>query len=692
MKLRFRPLWIAVASATSFTGIAGSAPLNEARITHIIRDVKTLDPKKSPRQSTLGEKLRSEQAVRTGASSRAELVFNDNTLTRIGANSHFSFTQGTRNLALDRGVILLQVPKGAGGAQIHTAAVTAGVTGTTILIEAGPGYTKLIVIEGKAYLTARGDKRQRKVIVKAGQELILPNKADKVPPPVEVNLAVLVKTSTLITGQWKAPLHDELIRQSIASQEKRDPIPTNLAIIGPGTRMVFIKDAPFPDQRVASGANPPRQVPPQPPQPPRNPKLGTPTTIAGNYNIQTNTAIQTDPSITTGGVTAEGKNYQNNPLLDGAATPTAYVFGKSTRANPDFDRLFERLNKPAVFRFENLRISGGPSIDTTDGPDELVLASLGSITSPGTPVQTPNGVDLSALKSLTLAALGPISLNYDIALNGGATDLWLTNQGSGADIIFNSEAVLASLRIDTDGNLDMDSFATLGGTGKAGTAELHSGNGTVTITSTIKVSSGSSARQSTRGGTVKVTSGKTTGIAIQSTADINALLASAAPGPGGKIIFTSSGGDILTTGGSLNATRGSVEIRNHGSDGLVHLSGTTLAADVVKVGALGKNGVLRIGGGVISADTTLQLYAGGSNGTVDFVDDVTLSGASIKTIAGKTVNISNGKVVTVNGPAARVFTDNPNYTGSGGNGSRTGTFGGSGASTSPFNHPDKPKF
>ena len=54
----------------------------------------------------------------------------------------------------------------------------------------------------------------------------------------------------------------------------------------------------------------------------------------------------------------------------------------------------------------------------------------------------------------------------------------------------------------------------------------------------------------------------------------------------------------------------------------------------------------------------------------------------MKTIAGDAVTIFNGKVVTVNGPApANVFTNNPNYTGWGGNGSTTGQ----GATTQPLN-------
>jgi hypothetical protein len=53
--------------------------------------------------------------------------------------------------------------------------------------------------------------------------------------------------------------------------------------------------------------------------------------------------------------------------------------------------------------------------------------------------------------------------------------------------------------------------------------------------------------------------------------------------------------------------------------------------------------------------------------------------------AADAVTIFNGKLVTISGPsAANVFTNRPNYSGSGGDGSTTGAFGGKGATTQPL--------
>jgi len=147
------------------------------------------------------------------------------------------------------------------------------------------------------------------------------------------------------------------------------------------------------------------------------------------------------------------------------------------------------------------------------------------------------------------------------------------------------------------------------------------------------------------------------------------------------------------------ADRGTIDIRHAGDSGQNVLGGPgegdgiDAHADVIKVAALGNNGVLTIGNGMLSADTTLKLYSLGNKGTINFVADVTLGGASTKIIAGNTINIFNGVVVAVGGShPASIFTNNANYSGSGGNGSRTGTFGGKAGANNPLPFSQAPSF
>jgi hypothetical protein len=121
-------------------------------------------------------------------------------------------------------------------------------------------------------------------------------------------------------------------------------------------------------------------------------------------------------------------------------------------------------------------------------------------------------------------------------------------------------------------------------------------------------------------------------------------------------------------------------------NGTITFKNASAHADVLKAGVFGANGTLNIGGGTLSADSTLKLYAPGSNGQLNFTSNVTLGGNSIKSLAANSVTIFNDVVVTIGGSQpADVYTGftgeipNANYTGFGGNGSTTGTFGGAGA-------------
>ncbi|HEY1582303.1 MAG TPA: hypothetical protein VGF73_04290, partial [Chthoniobacterales bacterium] len=111
----------------------------------------------------------------------------------------------------------------------------------------------------------------------------------------------------------------------------------------------------------------------------------------------------------------------------------------------------------------------------------------------------------------------------------------------------------------------------------------------------------------------------------------------------------------------------------------ITFNNTAINADILKSGVFGGNGTLTVDGGRLSGSAELKLYAPGSNGKVNFISNLTLDSESSVIIAANAVTISNGVVVTITGDDgvnASVFTNVPNYTGSGGNGNTTGTFAG----------------
>jgi len=284
--------------------------------------------------------------------------------------------------------------------------------------------------------------------------------------------------------------------------------------------------------------------------------------------------------------------------------------------------------------------------------------------------------------------ISPLIIN-GINLSGGVGDLGLLQEGGDGGFLLAGRVtspildgiVVKAPILATTG---VNSLAVTHG-GVGGTVQLVSEK-EIVVNSLIQVSDKFNGQKSRAGGNIRLGS-RSSGLAIKvsNSAEILSLLANQAPGAGGTITFAAPNGSIEVSDSTVQADRGTVAMTSVAANGTITLQNSTISADVVKVGAFGANGELRIGGGTITADTALKLYAGGTDGTIRFTDHVNLQGASVKTIAGRTVTIDSGKIVTIGGSApAKVFTDVPNYTGSGGNGSTTGKFGGQGATTRPF--------
>src|SRR6266576_1219025 len=221
--------------------IAG--PLTSAEVTKIINRVTVIEPAKGDHPAVLREVIKDDLGLQTGARSRSELLFQENTLTRIGAETFFSFKTGTRDMTLEKGSMLLQVPKGLGGATIHTAAVTAAITGTTIMMEYRPGqYLKVLVLEGSLRLSRNGSFGNS-LVLHPGKMVIMRPDAKKIPDPIDIDLAEIVRTSSLVNFPGSNLLPSmPLIQAAISDQAKEVAkgtlVPTNL-VMGHGTKVVL---------------------------------------------------------------------------------------------------------------------------------------------------------------------------------------------------------------------------------------------------------------------------------------------------------------------------------------------------------------------------------------------------------------------------------------------------------------------
>ena len=189
--------------------------LKEAQVTQVIQDVRLLPSNASPRPATVNDNVRQGTAVQTGVQSRSELTFKDQTITRLGEKTIFSVGEGARTIELGSGQFLLYVPKHSGGAKVKMGAVTAAITGTTVLGNVNPnGTTSFTVLEGSACI--RLDSVGQSLLVHAGQKLTFNPIANRLEDPVDVDLNQEL-TSPLIKDFKRLP-SAPLIEQEIQRQ------------------------------------------------------------------------------------------------------------------------------------------------------------------------------------------------------------------------------------------------------------------------------------------------------------------------------------------------------------------------------------------------------------------------------------------------------------------------------------------
>src|SRR2546430_14447314 len=241
LKTRFALVAVALYSGI-FVDQSIASPLTSAEVTKIINRVSVIEPAKGDRPTALRDVIKDDRGLQTGVRSLSELLFQDDTLTRLGAETFFSFKTGTRDLTLERGSMLLQVPKGLGGAKIHTAAVTAAITGTTIMMEYSPGqYLKVLVLEGSLRLSRNGSGDS--LVLPPGKMVIMRPDAKKIPDPIDVDLAQIVRTSILVNFPGSdilpsMPLIQAAINDQARELAKGTLVPTNL-VMGHGTNLVL---------------------------------------------------------------------------------------------------------------------------------------------------------------------------------------------------------------------------------------------------------------------------------------------------------------------------------------------------------------------------------------------------------------------------------------------------------------------
>ncbi len=197
-----------------------AAPALEGEFSQVINQVDVVTrATKAVKPAKVRDSVRSPDWVRTGPKARAELVAPDQTITRIGANSLFSFEPDGRTLRLEQGSLLFHSPPGRGGGTVRTGGAVAAVLGTTLIVSAtADGGFKTLVLEGRGKVTLpSGQSRQ----LQAGQLIFVLGGTGLFGPLLDINLGKLVEGSALIKSFDRKLPSLEKIEREIQRQERR---------------------------------------------------------------------------------------------------------------------------------------------------------------------------------------------------------------------------------------------------------------------------------------------------------------------------------------------------------------------------------------------------------------------------------------------------------------------------------------
>jgi len=205
-----------------------AAESKQARVTEVIHDVRLLAAQNAARPAAVNDTVREGTAVRTGTESRAELTFTDQTLTRLGANTVFSFGAGVRTYDLGSGAVLMSAPKSAGTVRITTAVATCAVSGFTAILERHSNtWNKVLVLEGDGDVWLRrnpNDKRH----MHSRQILVFRPNATVLPQPLEFNICNLIGGQGLLINGFAHKLPSWPLLVTECEKQRSQPPTTKL--------------------------------------------------------------------------------------------------------------------------------------------------------------------------------------------------------------------------------------------------------------------------------------------------------------------------------------------------------------------------------------------------------------------------------------------------------------------------------
>jgi hypothetical protein len=194
---RFIPLFFLFSFGGSF-GFAATE-FKDAEIT-TLKNIVEHDAGQGAAPAKVNEKIGENSKVTTAAASMAELTFGDSSITRIGANSVFSFQSKERLVKLDKGTALIHATPGNGGATVDCGGVTAAVSGSTFMASrSATGGAVFVLLESSGSLKVTTPGGQTAVIM-PGQAASTGTGAKSAIQVFDVDVKKVMETTPLVQG------------------------------------------------------------------------------------------------------------------------------------------------------------------------------------------------------------------------------------------------------------------------------------------------------------------------------------------------------------------------------------------------------------------------------------------------------------------------------------------------------------
>jgi hypothetical protein len=199
--------------------VSRAGDLKQSKLTQVVNDVRIISAaSQSEKNAGVNDVFMMPDILRTGAGSRAELVAEDETVTRVGANTIFSFDPANRTVNLKQGSLLFHSPHGKGGGTIHTGSATASVLGSTLIVTTtGSGGFKVLALEDSAEIKLPNGHKMK---LNPGQMTFILPGGNQLSPIIIFRLDSLTQNSLLLKGFGNALPSLNLIQNEVDKQVK----------------------------------------------------------------------------------------------------------------------------------------------------------------------------------------------------------------------------------------------------------------------------------------------------------------------------------------------------------------------------------------------------------------------------------------------------------------------------------------